>query len=200
VINATFYRFSVPPVIALLLVLLGVRSTASASEVILMRHGHKDVSRGDFNLSPQGLERALALGRLIPACFGRPTKIISYPFNRLTGKNSRSYQTLVPLASATGLNIEIVEDAIDHSEAVGARLRASLASHQERLVLAWEHVRMPLLARGLGMPAMQSISNEDFDQILVFRYASPTAVPKVQLYRQSELLLQPCYQGTKVKL
>lgn len=89
-----------------------------------MRHGHKDVSRGDFNLSPQGLERALALGRLIPACFGRPTKIISYPFNRLTGKNSRSYQTLVPLASATGLNIEIVEDAIDHSEAAGAGLGA----------------------------------------------------------------------------
>jgi hypothetical protein len=59
---------------------------------------------------------------------------------------------------------------------------------------------MPLLARGLGMPAMQPISNDDFDQILVFRYASPTAVPKVQLYRQSELLLQPCYQDTKFKL
>ena len=50
------------------------------------------------------------------------------------------------------------------------------------------------------MPAMQSISNEDFDQILVFRYASPTAVPKVQLYQQSELLLQPYYRGTKDKL
>ena len=38
-----------------------------AAEVILVRHGDKDIQRGDFNLSPTGFLRAIALGRLIPA-------------------------------------------------------------------------------------------------------------------------------------
>lgn len=176
------------------LALAGPGSPASALEVILVRHGHKDVSRGDFNLSPQGLQRALTLGRLIPACFGAPTRIISYPFNPRTGKNSRSYQTLVPLGVATGVTIELAEDGMNHSEAVGSRLRARLSSTQERVVMAWEHRRMPDLAKGLGWPAMRPIADDDFEQLLIFRYRDPSGLPTVQLDQQSALLQRPCFQ------
>jgi len=51
---------------------------AAAMEVILLRHADKDVRRGDYNLSPVGFQRSIALATLIPACFGMPTRITSF--------------------------------------------------------------------------------------------------------------------------
>jgi hypothetical protein len=52
---------------------------------------------------------------------------------------------------------------------------------------------MPELARGLGWEGMIPIGPEDFDQLFVFRFAKPGALPEVQAYRQSELMQRPCY-------
>ena len=60
--------------------------------------------------------------------------------------------------------------------------------------MAWEHRRMPDLARGLGWPAMHPIADDDFEQLLIFRYRDPSGLPTVQLDQQSALLQRPCFQ------
>jgi hypothetical protein len=89
------------------LVLTGAWAHATPAQVILIRHGDKDSQRGDYNLSPRGFDRALRLGRMIPACFGTPNQIRTFELDPVSSKNSRSYQTAVPLAVATGVNIGI---------------------------------------------------------------------------------------------
>lgn len=175
---------------------LATTAPAAALEVILLRHADKDVARGDFNLSPQGFQRALGLARLIPGCFGNPGVIISFFFDPLSGKNSRSYQSAVPLAVATGTPIQIAMDSPGASQRIGEEIRRGRYGDNQRLVLFWEHRRMPALALGLGWPGMQPIADDDFDRLFVFRYAAAGAVPEVQTVRQSQLFQLPCFRNT----
>jgi hypothetical protein len=92
-----------------LLPLITLVNPATGLEVILMRHADKDVSRGDYNLSPAGFARAIALARLIPACLGAPTGITTFFLDPQTSKNARSYQSAVPLAVATGLEFQALQ-------------------------------------------------------------------------------------------
>jgi phosphohistidine phosphatase SixA len=172
---------------------------AAAMDVILMRHGDKDVQRGDYNLSPLGFQRAVALATLIPACFGKPERIITFVLDPTSSRNARSYQTAVPLAVATGVNIRIDEASRMDSFEQGQRLRQDASRANERVVVFWQHERMPALARGLGWDAMPAVASDDFDQLILFRLAAPGAVPQVQRYSQRELFQRPCYrQGAGV--
>ncbi len=187
------------PLAALLVVAVaeavaGVSAPVWGMEVILLRHGDKDPQRGDYNLSPAGFARSIALARLIPACFGSPTAITTFYLDPDSSKNARSYQSAVPLGVATGVNIQIAEASLTDSYSVGRALRARADRRGERLVLFWEHRRMPELARGLGWPAMAAIPEDDFDQMLVFRYDAPEAPPRVSRYRQSDLFARACFQ------
>lgn len=167
---------------------------AAALELILVRHADKDRQRGDYNLSPGGFRRAIDLARLIPACFGAPSGITTYVLNPLTSKNARSYQSAVPLAVATGAPIQIALQSAAASEQIGRQLRLQRARSSERLVLFWEHRRMPELARGLGWAGMTPIADDDFDQLFVFRYGQSTSTPQVTTYRQSQLIQLPCFR------
>lgn len=158
---------------ALLVVGPAAAMPAAAMEVILLRHADKDGRRGDYNLSPVGFQRSIALATLIPACFGMPTRITSFYLDPVSSKNARSYQSAVPLAVATGVNIRIDETSLMNSFAQGQRLRQSLHADGERVVLFWEHRRLPDLARGLGWGAMPEIANDDFDQLILFRFTPP---------------------------
>ena len=182
--------------ISLLLVSPGapVLLPVAAMDVILMRHADKDVRRGDYNLSPNGFQRSIALASLIPACFGQPSRIITYYLDPVTMKNARSYQSAVPLAIATGLDISIDQTSRMDSFAQGQALRQAPSGTPERVVLFWEHQRMPELARGLGWDAMPKIANDDFDQLILFRFAAPGGIPQVQRYSQKELFQRPCYR------
>jgi hypothetical protein len=66
---------------------------ATPELVLLLRHGHKGGEAGNYNLSPQGFERALALAALLPRCFGRIGKIRTFYLDPESSKNARSYQT-----------------------------------------------------------------------------------------------------------
>jgi hypothetical protein len=171
---------------------------ALAHEVIVMRHGDKDSLRGDYNLSPAGFQRSMALARLIPACFGTPTAITTFYLDPDTSKNARSYQSAVPLGVATGVNIQIAEASLTDSFGVGVQLRQAQLPQHSRIVLFWEHRRIPELARGLGWDAMKPIADNDFDQIIVFRFPSPGAVPEVTRYRQSDQFQRPCFLQASV--
>ena len=140
-----------PALLVLPLAAGGLR--AEPRQVILVRHADKDVDRGDFNLSPAGLLRAIRLGRLLPACFGPVERLGSYGFNPGSQKNARSYQTAVPLAVATGLPIRLFSGGEDDSPAAPADLRQDPWLAGRSVVLVWEHRRLPALAAELGWKA-----------------------------------------------
>jgi len=169
----------------------GGAALALPREVLLLRHGHKDSQRGDYNLSPQGFARAIALGRLLPQCFGLPSQIRTFALDMVTSKNARSYQTAVPLAVATGVNIGIVVESPHASRKFGERLLQNPLFNGGRVVLVWEHRRLPELARGLGWAGMAPIADDDFDQLVRLRYRT-SGPPLVERYSQQTLLTQGC--------
>ena len=93
----------------------------------MLHHGHKGASGENYNLSPQGFQRALDLTSVIPACFGTPLRITTYVLVPDTSKNARSYQTVVLLAVATGVNIRIDTSSVYESRAVGQRILGDAA-------------------------------------------------------------------------
>ena len=166
---------------------------AQPAEVILLRHGDKDRVRGDFNLSPKGFRRAVNLGRLLPACFGPIDQIGSYMFTVDTQKNVRSFQTAMPLAVATGINIVMFTDSSNNSSGNGAELLTAEWAQGKRMVLFWEHRRMPELAAALGWDGMQPVENDDFGGLYRLRYSPGNFVPDVTVARQIDLFDKQCF-------
>ena len=159
------------------LVLTGAWAHATPSQVILIRHGDKDSQRGDYNLSPSGLNRALSLGRMIPACFGTPNQIRSFELDPVSSQNSRSYQTAVPLAVATGVNIGIVMGSKTSSARFGEEVLTSKPFEG---------------AKGLGWSTMAPIDADDYDQLLLLTYSARSKTPKVERLSQQELFQRAC--------
>jgi hypothetical protein len=161
---------------------------ATPELVLLLRHGHKSGEAGDYNLSPQGFERAVALASLLPRCFGSPNQIRTFYLDPESSKNARSYQTAVPLAVATGVNISIDMFSRENSFRSGSHILTDPSFDGRRVVIFWEHRRLPELAAGLGWPTMAPIGNDDFDQLIVLRYRPGERRPEVSHYSQSRLL------------
>jgi len=157
-------------------------------QVLLLRHGHKTGEPNHFNLSPEGFQRAIALATLLPACFGHPTHILSYSFDPMTSKNARSYQTLVPLAIATGVNIVVDLDSPANSLQSGKTILRDPRYDGANLVIAWEHRRLPLLAEGLGVPGLAQLAEEDFDPLFLLHYRQQGLPPEVRRFSQRDLL------------
>lgn len=169
---------------------LGLTPAARATPelVVLMRHGHKGPGGTNYNLSAQGFERAIALASLLPRCFGRPSQIRSFYLDPLSSKNARSYQTAVPLAVATGVDIAIDLGSREDSFRSGRHILSDPTVAGGRVMLFWEHRRLPQLAAGLGWPAMAPIADDDFDQLVVLRYRPTLRQPEVRIYSQAQLL------------
>ena len=174
------------------LVLTGTWAHATPAQVILIRHGDKDSQRGDYNLSPSGFNRALSLGRMIPACFGAPNQIRSFELDPVSSQNSRSYQTAVPLAVATGVNIGIVMGSSTSSARFGEEVLSSKRFEGAKAVFFWEHRHLPELAKGLGWSTMAPIDADDYDQLLLLSYPAGSKTPKVERLSQQELFQRPC--------
>jgi len=161
---------------------------ARPAAVLLIRHGHKDGDHTNFNLSRQGLERSMALAGLIPSCFGKVRQIVAYAFNAESGKNARSYQSAVPLAVATGVNIRVDPNSDSESRQAGQRILADPANEGGLVVVFWEHRRLPLLASGLGWAAMPAMADDNFDALDLLRYDTGSSAPGVLRFSQSQLL------------
>jgi len=173
---------------------------AQPQQILLMRHGHKLALPSDHNLSPIGFQRAIALASLVPGCFGMPTHIDTYAFDPLTGENARSYQTAVPLAVASQIDIRIRLDSMAESSKAGATILIDPRYNGANIVLFWEHRHLPMLAQGLGWPSMPPIEDDDYDLIYQLNYSGPGAAPTVRQWSQSALLSgqQPCSSAQNV--
>lgn len=169
---------------------------AQPAQVILMRHGHKGSASNNYNLSPIGFQRAIALASVIPACYGTPSHIVTYFLDPETSQNARSYQTAVPLAVASGVNIRIDRSSVVDSVESGRSMLSNPTYSGSLLVVFWEHRHLPQLAAGLGWPAMPPIDDNDFDTLYRLSYSPGSAVPQVTRFSQTALLdgSQPCSQ------
>ena len=99
---------------------------------------------------PRDVRREVNLGRLLPACFGPIDQLCSYMFTMDAQKNVRSFQTAMPLAVATGINIVMFTDSANNSSGNGAELLKSEWAQGKNIVLFWEHRRIPELPAALG--------------------------------------------------
>jgi hypothetical protein len=171
-----------------LVVPAAARVEAQPSQVLLMRHGHKDPNRGDFNLSPQGFQRAQALAIALPVCFGPVARILTFVMDPDTSKNARSYQTAVPLAVATGVNIRIMGDGREQSRRLGEQIRREPLYRGQLVAVFWEHRHLPELAAGLGWPDMAPIADNDFDRLDQLIYTNASSPPQVRRLSQQRLL------------
>jgi acid phosphatase (class A) len=187
------------PLLVLAVSTLVSPALAIPEQVILLRHADKDTGRGDYNLSPKGFERSIRLGQAIPSCFGAPTRIGVYDLDPATSKNARSYQTAVPLAVATGVNIALMAGSQTNSLAVGQQVLRAKSFDGARAVFIWEHRKLPDLAKGLGWGAMEPIGPDDYDQMIVFSWPSAGAHPQVKLLSQKELFQRPCSQNPQTE-
>jgi hypothetical protein len=179
-----------------LLMVIPVQS--SPRLVVLLRHGHKDspVNQArNYNLSRKGLVDALRLGHMLMACVlpDGPMHLASYSFDDRSGKNARSYQTLVPLAVFTGQNIRVFSSADERSERIGRELVAAPEFEGGTVVMAWEHRHLPMLARGLGWSRMPRIRDDDFDGLWLLRYSGVQGEPAVSQMSQAELRRRDCF-------
>jgi hypothetical protein len=172
--------------------------------VVLIRHGHKDDPGGsgpgggpNYNLSAMGQSQAQKLAVLVPDCLqqARRLHLISHGFQPRTGKNARSYQTLVPLAIRSGVNIRMLPEAEADSQGSGSRLLADPLYRDGVMVIAWEHRRLPLLARGLGWPSMPAVDDDDFDSLWLLRYPAGQPNPEVRRLSQRALAERGCPEG-----
>jgi|UniRef100_UPI004049E874 acid phosphatase (class A) len=129
---------------------------------------------------------------MIPACFGAQNQIRTFELDPVSSQNSRSYQTAVPLAVATGVNIGIVMGSRTSSRSFGEEVLTSKPFEGAKAVFFWEHRHLPDLAKGLGWSTMPPIDADDYDQLLVLAYPPGSKTPKVERLSQQELFQRAC--------
>ena len=132
-----------PAALALLFVTSAARLAAppiAPRTVILLRHAEKaDDDPRDPTLSAAGVERALALARLLARA--RPTRLIASEFRR-------TQATLAPLAEDLGLRVETI--AAGKSDELVRAVDAADAG--TTIVVAGHSNTVPLIAARLGAP------------------------------------------------
>ena len=151
-------------------------ASAAETTILIIRHGEKPAP-GLGQLSCQGLNRALALPRVLLSRYGKPTAI--YAPNPALGKEDlgvfyaylRPLATVEPLAIQAGLPVDVTWGFRD-IQPLADRL---LAAPEGLQVVAWEHHLGEQLARNLltqlkrdpgEVPAWASA---DYDSIYVIR-------------------------------
>lgn len=148
----------------------------AAETIILLRHGEKPAA-GLGQLSCKGLNRALALPKVLTETFPTPTAI--YAPNPADRKNDhgvaydyvRPLATIEPTAIALGMP---VDTTFGVSSLTSLRKRLMLRRYRDATILvAWEHKQIATLARDIigrngGDPrAVPPWPDDDFGSIYV---------------------------------
>jgi hypothetical protein len=172
-----------------------VADEKTVETIVFLRHGEKP-DKGLGQLDCRGLNRALALPRVIAKTFGKPDVIFAP--NPSVPKNDfgEAYDYVRPLATiepaAIGFEMP-VEAGIGFNDVSG--LRAALEEerrHDGRVVVAWEHkiivaiVRDLLAAHGGDPSTVTSWSDEDYDRMDVVTIARTAKGETATYARMSE--------------
>lgn len=147
------------------LLCLGMFTRGQDLRVVLIRHAEKP-AKGD-NLTCQGLNRALALPKVLYAKFGTPdfTYVPALGLGNAT-KRARMFQTVTPMAVRYNLTVNSSLEEKD-STAIGSEL----LSRKGTVLVVWEHKAIPMIARALGVKeAGLTWNDDDFDSIWIITF------------------------------
>jgi hypothetical protein len=155
-------------------------SCARAQETIVaIRHAEKPpTSLGQ--LTCKGLNRALALPKVLVPRYGKPDRIYAPdPGTRVGRLGNLSYSYVRPLMTIepTAIQLELPVNALIGFKNVGQLRKELLAPENANSViyLAWEHVYLNefakrlLKAYGKDQSAVPDWPNDEYDRIYVFR-------------------------------
>lgn len=159
----------------LLLVACGSFTTGSCQKagglkIVIIRHGEKPAD-GD-NLNCQGLNRSLALPKVLYSKFGIASAIYVPEINGGDQtKSGRMFQTITPYAVKYNLQINSSYDEDEYK-----KIAREVYNRSGTVIMVWEHKAMPHLARALGVSEDMDWRGNDFDTIWIITYKNGKAI------------------------
>jgi hypothetical protein len=134
-----------PLFLTLMLTVAHARSDDVLGTIVFIRHGEKP-DEGLGQLTCQGLNRALALPKVIHKMFGKPDAIFAPNPSSQKEDNGKSYYYVRPLATVEPTAIQFslpVDTSLDYSDAAGLQsaLESRLSNNSKNtfILVAWEH-------------------------------------------------------------
>lgn len=157
--------------VAIILIILGSFTTGSCQKksheltVVIVRHGEKP-DNGD-NLSCQGLNRAMALSKVLFAKFGIAKQIYIPRVNAGDKtKSARMFQTITPYAVKYNLDVNSSYNTEDYKQ-----IAKDVLQQRGTVMLVWEHNAIPHIAKALGVQQdIRDWPDDDFDSIWIITY------------------------------
>ena len=146
-------------------------------QIVIIRHGEKPTA-GD-NLSPEGLERALALPEVLNNLLPRPPHFTYVPCIGTDKEDTtrvRMMQTVLPYAVQHNLTINS-DYAPDEIKGLVKELR----HHRGTVLLVWEHHNIVKIAAALGIAEPQEWPDNDYDSIWTITFKKGRAKGKAKL-------------------
>jgi hypothetical protein len=165
---------------------------AAIETIVLIRHGEKPAD-DEGQLTCRGLNRALALPRVLIAKFGKASQIFA-PLTLARESHGKSYSyvrplmTIEPTAILLGLPVD-TRFAFDDIELLEGELSAPV-NRGATIFVAWEHKELVLLARHL-LAAFGDVSDhvpdwpgDDYDSIYVVKIRSQGDDPRTASFAE----------------
>jgi hypothetical protein len=173
-----------------------IPSGTAVETVVFLRHGEKPEKEiGQLNC--QGLNRALALPRVLASKFGRPDYIFAPAASRLsTIEGGVGYNYIRPLATIEPTAIELgmpVNTDFAYSDINALRSELTAQKYQNALIfVAWEHHQLEnvvkqLVAQYQGNPDdVPHWKGKDFDSLYIVRITSRDTAKSVSFAQDHE--------------
>jgi hypothetical protein len=149
----------------------GSCQNAGSLKIVIIRHGEKPAD-GD-NLNCRGLNRALALPRVLYGKFGVVSAIYVPSINGGNStKSGRMFQTATPYAVKYNLQINSSFDENDYK-----KIAKEVYNRSGTVLMVWEHSSIAHLAKALGVKGnIKDWPDGDFDSIWIITYKDGKAV------------------------
>lgn len=186
-----FWRFA-----AVLLIGVGGASLHAQETIVAIRHAEKPAG-GLGQLTCQGLNRALALPKVLIGRFGRPDAIYAPdPADQVNDGSNHEYSyvrplmTIEPTAIALGMPVNAQIGFMDISQ-LQSVLTAPAYAHA-LIFVAWEHGMLNKFAQQMlksygDNPALAPYwPNSDYDRIYIFKIQQVDGRPKLSFKIEHE--------------
>jgi broad specificity phosphatase PhoE len=170
-------------------------SPPEVETIVFLRHGEKpSIEIGQLNC--QGLNRALALPRVLTSKFGKPDYIFAPATTRISTIGGTGSAYIRPLATIEPTAIELgmpVNTDFSYLDIHGLQSELTAQKYQNALIfVAWEHRELEKLVKHLvrefhGNPdEVPHWKGKDFESLYVVRITSRDATKSISFTRDRE--------------
>jgi hypothetical protein len=143
------------------------------TSILIIRHAEKPDDEGDPHLSAAGRARARMLAEELPSLYPTLHRLFATAPSKAS---NRPYETIVPLAAATGLKIDSSFTDKQHAELSEHILKHLNEYAGKTVLICWHHETIPAIARGgFGQQSAPARwPKQIFDQIWQIDYVAPS--------------------------